>query len=168
MKTLLLLTAALAGIAGHAIATESTTADTPACPDKATALATQTTHRNTAAPELVGTWLFVQANGKLLSHEFYMQICADGSICLWPLASGCSHPEHQIAYGTYEAEGEHFIFHKQHGEPVDSTYVLEDGLLSLSTPKGHTLVYKRVDNPPAPGHLAGRTPAQPETTAPAP
>ncbi|QYY35716.1 hypothetical protein [Ruficoccus sp. ZRK36] len=132
----------------------------PVTPDTKTLTATH--DAPTPSPEVfsvLGTWRLVKADGQGIAVPFYMRLDADGSVRLWPIESGCNHPEHRIAPGTYAIDAKTFTFFKDGAPPVPSSYTLVDGTLTLSTPQGHELIYERVDNPPAPGHLPKETPA---------
>ncbi len=111
------------------------------------------TPASSPAAAVLGTWRLAKADGQGIAVPFYMRLDADGSARLWPIESGCNHPEHRIAPGTYAIDAKTFTFLKEGAPPVASTYTLSDSTLTLLTPLGHELVYERVDNPPAPGHL---------------
>ncbi|MDP0496172.1 MAG: hypothetical protein Q7Q73_08180 [Verrucomicrobiota bacterium JB024] len=111
------------------------------------------------ATPVLGTWRLAKADGQSIAVPFYMRLDADGSALLWPIESGCSHPEHRISRAAFTLDDTTFTFIKNGSDTVVSTCALDGDTLTLRTPQGHEIIYHRDPDAPAPGYLPGETPA---------
>ncbi len=108
----------------------------------------------TQRPELVGTWRYIEHNGKSVEDEIYLQFGADGICSIWGSPKGLTTEKDGIACARYNVRGQNVIFEGREGpDGAGSRVAVSGDFITFYGTEGGISIFRREKNPPKPGQL---------------